>query len=184
MNLLRKYYDTELVDKLNSGGGIPDEVRVVKCPDCFGDGIETCHNPDHGFLGSIMSMIGANESACPCCGHNPEHKMKGKCETCSGEGLVSFEKYEKYIDEFVTMEDRDLVNEHCIAKHIVSKDEEISRLKEENERLRVLLTKLRNNYLYETDEEGTPKALLSEMLDLWNDVNIELIPPPPKTKSK
>ena len=56
-------------------------LGVVLCPDCFGDGIETCHNPDHGFLSSVLgAFYGANESACPCCGHSSDHKMKGKWE--------------------------------------------------------------------------------------------------------
>lgn len=70
------------------------------CPDCCGDGIETCHNPDHGFLGMIGYVKGnANESACPCCGHSQDHKMKGVCETCNGKGTVNKATCEKYIDE-------------------------------------------------------------------------------------
>ena len=86
-------------------------VKVI-CPDCLGDGVETCHNPDHGFLSLLGSVQRANESACPCCGHNPNHKMKGKCETCGGTGQVSKEDYEKYIDEFV--DDREELDEYCL----------------------------------------------------------------------
>src|SRR6478736_537072 len=96
----------------------------VKCPDCFGDGIETCHNPDHGFLNIIGVVVGTNESACPCCGHSEDHKigryignMKwqyNKCETCSGSGEVTREEYDSYLDEFVPEDDRDLVDERCL----------------------------------------------------------------------
>lgn len=83
-------------------------MSKIKCPDCLGDGIETCHNPDHGFLSGVLSVrYGANESACPCCGHHPSHKMKGKCETCSGTGIVTKEQFDNYIDEFLP-EDIDL----------------------------------------------------------------------------
>ena len=77
-------------------------MSQIKCPDCLGDGIETCHNPDHGFLSGIVNQFySANESACPCCGHNPEHKMKGKCDTCSGTGNVTKEQFDSYVDEFL-----------------------------------------------------------------------------------
>lgn len=79
--------------------------KYFKCPDCGGDGIETCHNPDHGFIGfgSLLgAVLSANESACPCCGHNEEHKMKGVCYTCKGIGKVSEKTFLKYIDEYVT----------------------------------------------------------------------------------
>ena len=68
--------------------------KLYICPDCSGDGIATCHNPDHGFLSSFM---GANESACPCCGHDHNYKMKGKCYTCDGNKIVSYEEGEQYI---------------------------------------------------------------------------------------
>lgn len=88
------------------------------------------------------------------------------------------------IDDQISQRDGMRMQINSLEDALMVKNSEVDALKAENERLRVLLTKLRNNYLYETDEEGTPKALLSEILDLWNDVNIELIPPPPKTKSK
>lgn len=88
------------------------------CPDCFGDGIETCHNPDHGFLGAISGIVSANESACPCCGHNPKHKMKGTCYTCKGTGHVTREEYDSFIDKYLPYDaDVDLIHEHCL-KHI------------------------------------------------------------------
>lgn len=93
-------------------------LGVVLCPDCFGDGIETCHNPDHGFLSGVLGAVyGANESACPCCGHSSDHKMKGKCETCKGTGQVSKEEYDKYLDEFVDEDDMDVVDEHCLKNY-------------------------------------------------------------------
>lgn len=101
---------------LNSNDAKP-MLGEVLCPDCFGDGIETCHNPDHGFLSSVLGAVyGANESACPCCGHSSDHKMKGKCYTCNGTGQVSKENYDKYLDEFVDEDDRYIVDEHCLKK--------------------------------------------------------------------
>jgi len=65
------------------------------CPDCGGDGIETCHNPDHGFI-DAMSFHEVGRLGCPCCGHNENRKMKGKCDTCKGTGIVTKEDYDKY----------------------------------------------------------------------------------------
>ena len=65
-------------------------MKNVICPACGGDGKETCSNPDHGFLTGI-SFLGANESNCPCCGHDPKHKIPngGSCEPCNGTGRLS-----------------------------------------------------------------------------------------------
>lgn len=62
----------------------------VTCPDCSGDGRETCHNPDHGFI-SAMSWHDIGRLGCPVCGHDEHHKVKkgGACETCSGAGHVA-----------------------------------------------------------------------------------------------
>lgn len=98
---------------------------LVLCPDCFGDGKETCHNPDHGFL---LMIGGANESACPCCGHSEDHKIRKyigyvdgkmkweqpKCYTCDGKGQVTKEDYDNFIDEFVPEGDIDFVDEKCL----------------------------------------------------------------------
>lgn len=61
----------------------------VTCPDCGGDGRETCHNPDHGFI-SAMSFNDIGRLGCPVCGHDERHKVRkgGDCETCSGSGSV------------------------------------------------------------------------------------------------
>lgn len=94
------------------------KLGIALCPDCFGDGVETCHNPDHGFLSGFLGAVyGANESACPCCGHSSDHKMKGKCETCKGTGQVSKEEYDKYLDEFVDEDDIGVVDEHCLKNY-------------------------------------------------------------------
>jgi len=97
----------------------------VKCPDCFGTGRETCHNPDHGFLSGIISIVGANESACPCCGHDEDHQMSkynketkkreyNTCYTCKGSKIVTEDDYQDFVDEFV-YEDEDLeyLKEFC-----------------------------------------------------------------------
>ena len=100
---------------------------LVKCPDCFGDGIETCHNPDHGFLSQCLGpVVGANESACPCCVHSQDYKMRnynmktGKyenniCETCSGSGKISMGLYMDFLDENIPHDDQDEVNEICLT---------------------------------------------------------------------
>ncbi len=75
---------SEQIRILGEGGG-----KEEPCPICGGDGIAVCNNPDHGF---IHGGLGGNELArlgCPCCGHDPEHKIKGeKCEYCNGVGKV------------------------------------------------------------------------------------------------
>lgn len=87
-----------------------EEEIKYDCPDCGGDGNETCHNPDHGFLEGVMSLKGANESACPCCGHNEDYKITKynketekreycTCYTCNGSGSVTESIGNKYIDE-------------------------------------------------------------------------------------
>ena len=60
------------------------------CLDCGGDGKETCDNPDHGFIGMMPGDIG--RIGCPCCGHDPNHKVPngGKCESCNGTGTVKY----------------------------------------------------------------------------------------------
>ena len=67
----------------------------MKCPDCFGDGVETCHNPDHSFIGSLTCA--RPEDRCPCCGFDPKHKMGGVCETCNGSGDVTKEEFNAYL---------------------------------------------------------------------------------------
>jgi hypothetical protein len=61
------------------------------CPDCGGDGKETCNNPDHGFYAG-MTRPGSDEDriGCPCCGHDPNYKVPngGKCERCNGTGKI------------------------------------------------------------------------------------------------
>lgn len=65
------------------------------CFDCLGDGKETCHNPDHGFI-DAMSWDDIGRHGCPVCGHHPQHKVGTKrpggpapCDTCHGIGEVS-----------------------------------------------------------------------------------------------
>lgn len=75
----------------------------VKCPDCLGDGKQTCHNPDHGFY-LMTSFHDIGRIGCPCCGNDEKHKVPngGNCETCSGAGEVEesdeieFCEYNKY----------------------------------------------------------------------------------------
>lgn len=63
--------------------------QLVACPDCLGDGKETCHNPDHGFI-RAMGWHEIGRLGCPGCGHDETHKVPkgGKCETCAGVGRI------------------------------------------------------------------------------------------------
>ncbi len=60
------------------------------CPECNGDGKETCHNPDHGFI-TMLSFHDIGRLGCPGCGHDEKHKVPrgGSCELCEGNGEVS-----------------------------------------------------------------------------------------------
>lgn len=71
---------------------------LFTCPDCFGDGKETCHNPDHGFIDAIGGETG--RLGCPVCGHDPKHKVRGgaDCDTCSGSASVTFEAAECFCE--------------------------------------------------------------------------------------
>lgn len=57
------------------------------CPACGGDGIETCDNPDHSFIGALGGEV--SRLGCPCCGHDPNFKMSGPCPECAGSGKQS-----------------------------------------------------------------------------------------------
>ena len=76
------------------------------CPLCSGDGKETCSNPDHGFL-SMISFRGANESACPCCGHDENHKIQngGICEVCKGCGMITKLEFDQFCVDYNYDED-------------------------------------------------------------------------------
>lgn len=78
-------------------------METFICPCCSGDGKETCHNPDHGFY-SMISFHEVGRLGCPCCGHDPNHKVKYKgkiypCEVCEGAGTVSEETGIKFLEE-------------------------------------------------------------------------------------
>ncbi|MFG1413417.1 hypothetical protein V5G24_20105 [Xanthobacter sp. VTT E-85241] len=66
------------------------------CPECGGDGKETCNNPDHGFISAMPGDIG--RLGCPVCGHDPAHKVLGggPCDLCSGDGVVSLATATEY----------------------------------------------------------------------------------------
>jgi hypothetical protein len=76
--------------------------EMCNCFVCGGDGKETCNNPDHGFLGAIGGVVGANESACPVCGHNPNHKVPngGECECCDGIGFLTVNQFIDACEEY------------------------------------------------------------------------------------
>lgn len=66
---------------------------LVTCPCCAGDGKETCHNPDHGFI-SALSFHDIGRLGCPVCGSHPQHKVRkgGSCEVCDGTGCIEESK--------------------------------------------------------------------------------------------
>jgi RecJ-like exonuclease len=74
--------------------------RRAVCPDCGGDGKETCHNPDHGFIHLMMGWHEIGRLGCPVCGHDSHGKVKngGKCETCDGVGKVTVKTAEQFIE--------------------------------------------------------------------------------------
>lgn len=71
----------------------------VKCPDCGGDGLETCHNPDHGFL-AALSFTDLGRIGCPCCGHHPKGKVRGggPCDTCNGAKEIEEEEAREFCE--------------------------------------------------------------------------------------
>lgn len=74
---------------------------LAVCPVCGGDGKETCTNPDHGII-SALSFIEIGRLGCPCCGHNPLHKVPNgdNCEACCGFGAVSVDRAEELVQEY------------------------------------------------------------------------------------
>lgn len=80
------------------GKEVEYELRI-KCPQCGGDGKETCNNPDHGLIDAIGGETG--RLGCPGCGHDPNHKTaagrKGApCFICDGSGCITDAQFEEY----------------------------------------------------------------------------------------
>ncbi|MEQ2025381.1 hypothetical protein ABLB84_06230 [Xenorhabdus szentirmaii] len=71
------------------------------CPECCGDGKETCNNPDHGFI-SALSFHDTGRLGCPGCGHDEFHKVKngGDCEVCQGSGEVTERLFQAYCKRY------------------------------------------------------------------------------------
>lgn len=71
-----------------------------RCPDCGGDGKETCNNPDHAFVETMPGEVG--RLGCPVCGHHPKHKVnngKNTCPQCGGLKSIWPEQFEEYCRE-------------------------------------------------------------------------------------
>lgn len=66
--------------------GVMNKHIIVSCPACWGDGMEICTNPDHGFIAAVGGEIG--RLGCPCCGHDPYHKTGETCWHCKGTGEI------------------------------------------------------------------------------------------------
>lgn len=75
-------------------------VQMLTCACCGGDGKETCHNPDHGFISS-MGWHDIGRLGCPGCGHDPNHKVPsgGPCDECNGSGVVESEAWHKFVSD-------------------------------------------------------------------------------------
>ena len=70
------------------------------CPDCEGDGISRCNNPDHGFIEGMPGEV--NRLGCPVCGHDPEYRVFGeKCETCQGKGTIPEDNIREEFELFI-----------------------------------------------------------------------------------
>lgn len=78
------------------------------CPECGGDGKETCTNPDHGFIHATPGDV--SRLGCPVCGHDPDHKVKGgsECDQCSGLGQVKL----KFAIEYCGQEFQEIYEHH------------------------------------------------------------------------
>ena len=89
-------YNLSYYDYICKGSELTEEIaselveKHCMCFVCGGDGKETCTNPDHGFI-SMLSFPYVGRLGCPCCGHDPNHKIKngGNCECCNGLGKLT-----------------------------------------------------------------------------------------------
>ncbi len=70
------------------------------CPECCGDGKETCTNPDHGLI-QALTFHDVGRIGCPCCGHDEFHKVKdgNECDICNGNGQVTNHEFAQYCNE-------------------------------------------------------------------------------------
>lgn len=76
-----------------------DDSRLIRCLDCGGDGIETCRNPDHGFLDAIH-FTDQGRIGCPGCGHDTYFKIRNSaCPTCDGSKKTSLDAAKKFCAE-------------------------------------------------------------------------------------
>lgn len=70
-------------------------MLLVTCPECGGDGVETCNNPDHGFFSWMPGETG--RLGCPgCIRGNPKH-YGHPCIQCDGLGLLPITEAADYI---------------------------------------------------------------------------------------
>lgn len=97
-----------------------DRLLCAVCPDCGGDGRETCHNPDHGFIHGMMGWHEIGRLGCPVCGHDPNGKVKngGKCETCDGVGRVTIKTAEEFLDAMDYDMEVQLVEANCTQRWV------------------------------------------------------------------
>lgn len=80
------------MDKIEKHYSVADNLQeeLVMCCSCLGDGKDTCHNPDHGFI-DLLSFHDIGRLGCPVCGHDERNKVKdgGDCELCNGTGKTT-----------------------------------------------------------------------------------------------
>lgn len=80
-------------------GIVPYPYDIVDCPDCGGDGVAVCRNPDHGFIAAMPGEIG--RLGCPVCGHSDTGKIEGEpCDTCGGKGVTTAEAAQGFRDAY------------------------------------------------------------------------------------
>lgn len=74
--------------------------RLVVCCSCLGDGKETCHNPDHGFI-NMLNFHEIGRLGCPVCGHDEMHKVNngGECDLCGGTGKTTESVGRKFCED-------------------------------------------------------------------------------------
>ncbi len=85
------YFCILCTDKLLREKGLEPDWRALHippCPDCGGDGVSRCDNPDHGFIEAASGET--SRFGCPVCGHDPEHRVEGEqCAACQGTGKAT-----------------------------------------------------------------------------------------------
>lgn len=108
----------------------------VICPECGGDGMETCTNPDHGFLSAMGSVQSSDVGrlGCPACGHDPKRKVRngGPCFQCHGSGIMSRESAEVYCKDMeFDLEELESIDVRGLRSELAAAQEQLEILQTE-----------------------------------------------------